>query len=237
MANWPWLLALLGLIGAGLFAWQMRRQRAATVGGPEIDARPLSAPAPTPTPSPTPPQPSAPPIPAQPAGIVTTSALKPDLKIEVEPVRAVFAEDGFSLDYRLAIINTGHGAAQRPTIRQEWLFASPTQTEDYEAFLARPADSSDQPLPQSIPPGTAIRLDARAVLPLDQARAVVIEGRQLLLPILALRVRHGGQAPAQKPAADGMWLIGRQGGSDGRMAPIRADKGPRIIRDVELKRQ
>lgn len=238
MANWPWLLALLGLIGGGLFVWQMRRQRLSTAGGPATDAR-VSAPAtqPAPAPTPTPPQPVAPPPPAAPAGIVTTSALRPDLKIEVEPVRAVFAEDGFSLDYRLTIANVGHGAAQRPTIRQEWLFASAKQAEDYDNFLARPVDQMDQPLPQSIPPGSAIRLDARAMLPLSDAQAVVIDGRQLLLPILALRVRHGGQAPAQKPAADGMWLIGRKGADGGRMAPIRADKGPRIIRDVELKRQ
>ena len=233
MANWPWLLALLAVIGGGIFAWQLRRQRTASAGGPAIDA--LQA-APEASPPPSPPQPETP-KPSVPSGIVTTSALKPDLKIEVVPTRAVFSQDGFSLDYQLTIANIGHGAAQRPTIRQDWLFASATQAEDYEAFLARPADSADQPLPQSIPPGSAIRLDAKAHLPLEKAQAVVIDGRQLLLPIIALRIRHGGQAPAQKPAAHGMWLIGRKGGSDGRMAPIRADMGARIIRDVELKRQ
>ena len=238
VANWPWLIALLGLIGAALFAWQLRRQRVATAGGPALER----APAPTPTPTPAAPRTPAPDssprsAPTIPTGTITTSALKPELTLEVEPVRAVFSDEGFSLDYRLTIANVGHGAAQRPTIRHDWLFASATQAEEFDSFLARPVGADDKPLPQSIPPQSAIRLDARAIMPLDKARAIIVEGRQLLLPILALGVRHGHQAPSQKPAAHGMWLIGRAGGSDGRMAPIRADQGPRVIRDVQLKRQ
>lgn len=242
MDNWPWLLALLAVIGGGAFAWQSRRRKAALAGGPSDEVVTERAASPAPVASPPPSKPATP-IPAQPetpkvpTGTITTSALRPDLQVEVEPIRAEFSERGFVLDYRLMIANVGHGAAQRPTLMQDWLFASPTQAADYEAFLSSPVGANDKPLPQSIPPGTTLSVDARAIMTLEQARVVQIEARKLLLPILAIRVRHGGQAPAQKPATHGMWLIGRKGGSDGRMAPIRADRGARVIRDLEFKRQ
>ncbi|MBW0144317.1 hypothetical protein [Sphingomicrobium clamense] len=237
-AAWPWLLALLALIGAGAFAWHRRRSGLALAGGPALERAPAPQPAPRPAPTPPPPQPETPKAPpAAPAGVITSSVLKPDLEIDVEPVRAVFSEEGLALDYRMTIANKGHGEARGLTIRQDFLFASGTQANDFDEFLGRPVDAEDKPLPTTIPPGTAIGLDAKAFLPLNKARAVIFEGRQLLLPILALGVRHGGQASAHKPDAHGMWLIGRTGGSDGRMAPIRADQGPRIIRDLELKRQ
>ena len=196
------------------------------------------APAPAPTSPRTPPAtPSAPPQPAaKPTGTITTR-LAPELAIEVEPLRAVFAEEGFTFDYRLTIANKGQGEARTPTIRQDFLFASPRQEHEFDEFASRLAGADDKALPRSIPAGSSLQLDARAHLPLDKAQVVIVNDRKLFLPILALAVRHGGQAPANKPAATGAWIIGRKGGADGKMAPIRGDQGARIIRDLQLKRQ
>ncbi len=178
-----------------------------------------------------------PPEPAVPSGLVSTS-LKPDLVVEVLPVRCALDENELWVDYRIDVVNRGSAAAHNIRFDVAMINAGPEQAAMVEEFGAHP-----QPFdgPATIPllsPGQGRSLGGRAALPLKDAQVFMIDERPLMMPVLLIALRRtagpdGALVRGEKAFA---YMVGRQGGSEGRLAPIRADVRPKLIRDVALKR-
>ncbi|WP_265569940.1 hypothetical protein [Sphingomicrobium nitratireducens] len=228
--TWWWIAALLAAGAAGYWWFSRRKREELAFEGPSIAER-VAAPLPEPAPAPAP-------APAQPAtsGLISTRIL-PELHVEARATRATLTESELLIDYDLMIANRGAGAARAPTIDVALIMAGARQDQAIEAFLGHPDLGKGKPPAPVIEPYSDIALRGTARLALAQAQIAVVEGRQLLLPMLAFAIRHAGQSPAEKPAARGVFLVGRKGGEGGRMAPLRADKGPRIFRDLDVRRQ
>ncbi|MCJ7421553.1 hypothetical protein [Sphingomicrobium astaxanthinifaciens] len=247
-----WLLALVPVIVTiGAFLLIARRRKARGGSGqlgptkvaqearPPLPASPpahaSARPAPA-RPAPSPPAPDRPdPAPA-PSGLVTTT-LKPDLQVAVAPLRCAIDEEELWLDYRIDLVNRGTGAAHAVHFDVAMLNAGPEQAQQIAEFAAHPqATGRAAPVPL-LAPGQGRSLTGRAALPLASAKVYVIEERPLLMPILVVAPRRAaGQAnPAiiGEPAV--AYMVGRSGGSGGRLAPIRADVRPKLIRDAALK--
>lgn len=229
---WPWWLAALALAaGAGLLLWRRRQQHAepAMAGmahgfvAPEPRAVPPAA-APTPPPAPAPaPAPRAPRRPVD-DGAIVSRALQPRIGFEFKPLKLeTDADGGAALIMEVVVANQGSAPARDVLVEAFMVNAGPSQDDDIGYFFRNPVAHGDR-LPL-IPPMGRVTLRTRAVISPDRLKPLEVDGRKLLVPMVAFNALYrSGASDAQSSAS---FLVGRGGEDGGKMGAFALDRGPR----------
>jgi len=239
----PWLITILMLgAGAAFLFWRQRSQQsyasasAAAYAAPQRAQRPQPAPRPQPAqrpeslqraPSPQLEPAARPtPVPASTFGMVTTS-LRPWLDIEFSPGRCVVENDKATIQFDVAVTNTGSAPARDVLIEASMFNAGPAQDQEIGAFFAHPEAKGDR-IP-AIAPLKRVALKSKVSLTREQLRQFEVAGRKLFVPLVGVNAlyRWGG-GEGQTSAC---YVVGRDTQSE-KMAPLRLDLGPRIFRGL-----
>lgn len=251
--SWPWVAALLALIGGGAFiAWSRRGRnrrygdpgRMAFAGlAPETDVEtapvpPRAQPAPRPDPVPTrvPPTPRPDPIPppapkAADDGLIKSTALKPELNFQFVPDRAVVTEREVMLQFDVVLTNSGAAPARDVLVEAKLVPAHAGQDQEIAAFFQQPQATGDRMA--GIPPFGKVSLKSAVRLPIDQLHSFQVDGRTLFVPLVAFNILfRGGGSEGQASAS---FLVGRGDDGDEKLAPFRLDLGPRIFRGLSAR--
>lgn len=246
---WPWIAAGLALVlGGGFLLWRRQQERPARYAADRATSAPVAPrdrvppaphpvepaprtpaappvatpkPAPTPTPAPAPaPRPVASAIP----GGIVASGLKPRIELELVPLRVeVDAAGGAAVTVEVVVHNRGSAPARDVLVEAKLINAGPNVDNEVGLFFMAPAGGG-QRLALIKPMGNvSVRLrlavDASGLSPL------VIEGRQLLVPLVAVNAFYrwsGGEL-----SGSSSFLVGRGDGEAAKLAPFRLDQGAR----------
>ena len=222
----PWLLALILLAaGAGYYAWRQRSRPGYATAGGLSDALVRAKPAPgaQPLQRAPPPRPAAP---AGPAGIVSTR-LRPWLEIEFTPGRCVVEDDKATIQFDVAVFNSGGAPARDVLVEASMFNAGPAQDEEISAFFAHPVAKGDR-IPAS-PPLKRVALKSAVTLSSDQLREFDVGGRRLFVPLVGFNALYRWSGGEGQTSAS--YLVGRDNQGE-RMAPLRLDLGPRVFRGL-----
>ena len=241
LSQLPWLLALLAALGAG--AWYFRRQRSgyalAGAGGdalafdpgpqptsPRPEPKPRAA---VPPPATLPPVPAASPRPSAPKGVVSTR-LRPWVDFEFVPERAVIDGDRATIHFDIVLFNSGSAAARNVKVEARMFNAGPDQDQEIGRFFAEPVAKGES-IP-AIPPLQRMHFKSAVSMPRDQMRLFDAGGRSVFVPLLGFNALYDWSGGDGQTSAS--YLIGRN--TDGaRMAPFRADLGPRVFRGLDAR--
>ena len=256
--SWPWIAALIALLGGGvLLAWS-RRDRSRRHGDlgrmafaglvpdtadPELGppSRPRADPVPPraqpelgPRPDPVPAAGSARPSPAPKLsgdGTIVATKLKPQLNVEFVPDRVVVTEQEVMLMFEIVISNVGSAPARDVLVEGHLFTAHVGQDRDIATFFQNPIASDDRMT--LIAPLGRVSLKSVAKLPLDQVNQFEAGGRKLFVPLMGFNIlyRFGG-AEGQASAS---FLVGRGNEEDEKLAPFRIDQGPKIFRGLSSR--
>ena len=251
--SWPWIAALVALLGGGaFFAWSRARrsQRQADPGrmafaglardaglGGTGEAEPRVAPRPDPVPPKAQPTPAQPPQPVsiaapRPAvgddGSIRSTGLKPELNVQLLPDRVVVNEREVMLQFDVVLSNSGSAPARDVLIEARLVTAHAGQDNDVAAFFQAPAGTGDR-IPTLSPFGK-ISLKSVVRLPLDQVHAFEASGRRLFVPLVAFNILF--REPGGEGQASASFLVGRGSEDDDKLAPFRLDLGPPIFRGL-----
>lgn len=254
--NWTMLglIAVLVLVGVAGLLWWQRRTAASDHGADAVPAaEPTRAasttdlPAAKRTPEPELPHDPGPqhspsnPVaqsPAAPGGLVTsslkrggggglvTSALTPDLRVALVPLRGGTDTLRATLEYELQITNAGRGSARSVTV-ESWLTSAGHDTAaDLAGLFASPAG---QPMlaPFDLLASAAIDLSGVGVAPRDTLATITAGERRMFVPVLAVRIGFldGRGSPRATTAA---FLVGIARDGQERLAPLPLDRGARM---------
>ncbi|HEX8623210.1 MAG TPA: hypothetical protein VF718_14675 [Allosphingosinicella sp.] len=157
----PWLLAGLLLVGALAF-FTLRRRRRTDVYDDVYEAAPVVAPV------------------AAAAPVVETPAGRPELELEMRPVRAGVSGDDARVEFELTVGNRGPVAAEDVRI-STWMLASGAT--EAERALIEPSHHADTP-PVTIAAGEARTVEASVALPTSE-----VEG-DAVLPVVVADARY-----------------------------------------------
>lgn len=229
-SRWPWLLALVAALAGAYFLWQ-RRSR--PVGGIAYPATPSAPPAPLPVPRRSPaekpvaekraPEPASNPEPPIAGGIVARG-LKPSLSFELEPIRVDTDGSGAAaLLCDVVVRNNGSAPARDVLVETQMFNAGPRQDEDIGRFFREP--NREGPRIAVIPPMDKVVIKSRIGMTAEQLVPVEVEGRKLLVPLIAFNALYRWSGGEEQESAS--FLIGRGERDNGKMAPFRLDSGPR----------
>lgn len=253
---WPWIAALVALIGGGAFVgWSRRgrRQRYADPGrmafaglAPEVvpDAKPFPPARPRPDPLPpraqaTPPAPRPDPVPprAQPdagpadGGLIVSTRLRPQLNVEFSPDRVVVTDQEVLLQFEIVIANVGSAPARDVLVEGRLFTAHIGQDQEIADFFQSPATAGDRMT--SIAPLGRISLKSVARLPLAAINHFEAGGRKMFVPLVGFNILYRfGSGDGQASAS---FLVGRGDETDEKLAPFRIDLGPRIFRGLAAR--
>lgn len=220
----PWLLAaMLVAGGAGYYAWR-QQSRAALAG--HGDALEAFIPAePKPQALARAPAPRA--VPPAAAPTIISTRLRPQVEIELLPVRCVFDQSGARIEFEVGLLNSGSAPA-RDVLLEACLFnAGPAQDREIEAFFAHPVGAGNRVA--MLPPLKRLAFKSSAGLSLDQMKAFEIAGRKVFVPLLGFNALYRWSGGDGQTSAS--YLIGRDTGAE-KLAPFRVDMGPKLFRDL-----
>lgn len=210
-----WWLYALGLALAGLGGWALLRRRAAAATAaprqPElVPAVPVAAPS-APRPDPVP---------------------RPWLELELKTERASFTAAEAVVAFELAISNTGGSAARNLRIDIKMFNAGREQDREIGSFFKTAGrESTKLNLPGIGADSTGV-IRGEVAMPLDEMRAVKLDGRMLFIPVVAVNLLYDwGQGRTGHSAKS--YVIGRElQETPEKMGAFRVDQGPRIWRTV-----
>lgn len=238
---WAWLAALAAALVAAGFYWWTRQERGRRQADPGRlafagAARNVEAGAPgAPRAAPSPPKPTSDPVEAAPVskpksdGLITSSALKPELEIQFVPDRLVITDREAVVQFDLKIANVGGASARNVLVEGLLVCASATQDQEIAQFFKHPRATGDR-IP-GIAPMDSLGLKSAVRLPLDQLKSFEAGGRTLFVPMVAFNLIHGNNN--QQVSAS--YLVGRGKEDDEKLAPFRLDMGPRIFRGLSAR--
>lgn len=255
--SWPWIAALLALIGGGGFlAWSRRDRhrrhgdpgRLAFAGhapdtvGPDVapPVRPRADPVPSrggaalgPRPDPVPPVGAARPPAPKPSGdgTIVATKLKPQLNVEFAPDRVVITEREVMLMFEIVISNVGSAPARDVLVEGHLFTAHIGQDREIATFFQNPSSSDDRMT--LIAPLGRVSLKSVARLPLEEIHQFEAGGRKLFVPLIGFNIlyRFGGT----EGQASASFLVGRGSEEDEKLAPFRIDQGPKIFRGLSSR--
>jgi hypothetical protein len=252
--SWPWIAALIALVGGGAFiAWSRRgrRERYSDPGrmafaglAPDVvpDAKPYppGRPRPDPLPPRAHPAPRAPrpdPVPSPPeskpddAGLIVSTRLKPQLNVEFHPDRVVVTDQEVLLQFEVVVANVGSAPARDVLVEGRLFTAHIGQDQEIAAFFRNPAVDGDRMA--SIAPLGRISLKSVARLPLAAINHFEASGRRMFVPLVGFNILYRfGSAEGHASAS---FLVGRGDEDADKLAPFRIDLGPRIFRGLSSR--
>lgn len=258
LLSWPWLAALIALVGGGAFLAWNRRDRSRRYGDPGRMAfaglvpdgaepqaasplRPRADPVPSrgqpglgPRPDPVPPSatPRPSPAPKPPSdGTIKSTSLKPQLNVEFHPDRVVVTEQEVLLMFEIVISNMGSAPARDVLVEGHLFTAHVGQDREIATFFQNPSTSNDRMT--LIAPLGRVSLKSVARLPLEEVHQFEARGRKLFVPLIGFNIlyRFGGS----EGQASASFLVGRGNEEDEKLAPFRIDLGPRIFRGLSSR--
>lgn len=240
----PWLAAALGL--GGLAAWYFLRQgpRRSFAGAsvtdqldivPDRSAPP--APAPRPVPAAAPPAPA--PVPqaaTQPApklgpgGTIVSTRLRPWLEIEFIAQRTILEDNAVGVEFEVSVFNSGSVPARDVLVEARLLNAGPDHLDELRRFYAKPIAQGGR-VP-TIEPLKRVTVTNAVLLPRTQVQPIEIEGRQLLVPVVAFNALYSwGSGKGQTSTS---FVVGKQTQGE-KLAPFRLDTGARLFRNLAAR--
>jgi MYXO-CTERM domain-containing protein len=222
----PLLLAVLG----GLFFWRRSRSSEEEGAAEMADAEPALQPE------------SIRPRAAAPQAVpvwsdVPTSARsevqdgqRAWLEVEFKPSRAAATDKEAIVHYELVLRNVGKSTAGNIRIDSR-LFNAGAEA-DIKAFLGGPIHEHSGSPHVTIDPEAELRLGSTIAIPKEDVREIVIDGRSLFVPAVAINVAYNwGEEGAGRTSKS--WLVGREAEQPSqKMGAFRLDLGPRIYRSV-----
>jgi hypothetical protein len=229
----PWLLAALVIGAAAAFLLWRNRSREAYAGAARFDA---FSPTPAPAPPVRTPPPAAPraapraatprPAPANPTGVVSTR-LRPWIDLSFVPLRCVVEDERVTFEFDLDMYNSGSRPARDVLVEASMFNAGESQDQEIGAFFANPVAQGER-IPEILPlKHVAVR--TAVVAERSQMRVFEAAGRQVFVPLIAFNALYRwSDSESQTSAA---YLLGRNTSGE-KMAPFRADLGPRVFPGV-----
>jgi len=191
--------------------------RPAATPAPAPVAAPAQAPAPVP-------EPAQAPAPAPVAGGIVASGLKPKIEFELVPHQAeTDAAEGAALTVDIIVTNRGSAPARDVLVEAQLINAGPQVDADVGRFFIQPPGNGER-IPV-IPPMGTVGVRARLQVPGGMLAPLVVEGRKLLVPLVAINAFYrwnGGEVTDSSS-----FLVGRGDADGGKMAPFRLDQGAR----------
>lgn len=245
---WPWLLSLLAAAGAAAFVYFRRQQSDEALAfagaglsetvpaaprtpapGPAPAPRAMPEPAPVPTPTSLP-KPTPPPPPL--AGGIVSTAFRPELEFTFTPLSVAIDEAGTAMVvFDLVVHNHGSAPARDVLVEAGMFNAGPLQDTVIGTFFANPRAEGDR-IPV-IAPMSQIGVRSRVSIAGDRLSPVEMEGRKLLVPLVAFNALYrwsGGET--QRSAS---FLVGRGNNDAAKLAPFALDRGSRAWGDVAAR--
>ena len=222
---WPWLLAALALGAGGAFLfWRNHRSTEAFAGGPQVDAFVMQEPAAAPPRAA--PQPPPPNVPAPPAGIVSTR-LRPWIELVFQPGRCIVEDDKITLEFEVALQNSGNALAREVLVEATLMNAGPDQDQAISAFYGSPVGEGERIA--AIPPLKTVLVRTKVVAPRANVQLIEIGGRSVFVPLIAFNALYSWSSGEGQTSSS--YLLGRDTRGE-KLAPFRLDLGPRIVRSV-----
>src|SRR5918993_218316 len=166
------------------------------------------------------------PQPASTFGMVTTS-LRPWLDIEFSPGRCVVENDKATIQFDVAVTNTGSAPARDVLIEASMFNAGPAQDQEIGAFFAHPVAKGDR-IP-AIPPLKRVAIKSSVSLTLEQMLQFEVAGKRIFVPLVGFNALYRWSGGDGQTSAS--YLVGRDNQGE-RMAPLRLDLGPRVFRGL-----
>jgi hypothetical protein len=236
--DWTWLYfavpALLGLIA--FFAIGRRRRERSYGSAEEVDSsfageiESDEAAAPEPQPSPAEAPAAAPALPSVAPGADGSRAW---LEIQLTPDRAAATDTEAVVHYELILRNIGSVPARN--IRIDTKLFNASDEAEMNGFMSGPIHEQSGSPHIAIDPGNGLYLVGQVAMPKESVREVRVQGRSLLIPIVAMNVAYDweGSEGTGSGRTSTSWLVGRQPETEeAKMGAFRLDLGPRIYRSV-----
>ena len=249
-ANWQLLAGAAGLLALVLFGWlwNNRRQRLLALPAPDEWEAPVAPAVPAPQPlapatsaasaepgSDAQPQAAAAPPPPAAAPIATAPAVprpiigrRADLALDFAILSAQTTFVNFRMRYAITLRNNGTVDAA-PVAMRIGMFAGTNANEfGIMQWMMRDDEAAHHGV-DGIAAGQEYRFEGELAAPLEALNAIVVEGRTIAIPIIAIdtRYHHGtGEAPLDGQVARA-FVVGREmPAASERLAPFRLDQGP-----------
>ena len=242
----PWLVAALALGGAAAWYFLRQRPRRSFAGAARTDQldiardRPAPSPAPAPAPKPDPveatvaptpaPQAAEPPAKLGPGGTIVSTRLRPWLEIEFVAQRTILEDAAVGVEFEVSVFNSGSVPARDVLVEARLLNAGPEHVEELRRFYTEPvAQGSRVPV---IEPLKRVTVTNAVLLPRTQVQPIEIEGRQLLVPVVAFNALYSwGSGKGQTSTS---FVVGKQTQGE-KLAPFRLDSGARLFRNLAAR--
>lgn len=214
-----WILAAIAVgAGAGFLFYRQRPRRLAGVA----TAFDLSAPAEAPVPPPAAAPRAA--APAAPAGIVSTR-LRPWVEVDMIPARVIVDDQRVVVEFGISIFNSGSAHALDLLVEGAIFNAGPSQDQQIRGFFDNPVGEG-QRIP-SLAPMQRIAVKSAVSMTREQFRALEMEGRPLVVPMVAFNALYRWGSGEGRTSAS--YLVGRETEGE-KLAPFRLDLEPRVYR-------
>ena len=213
---WLYGIPALLLVLGGLFLWRRRRARLAELAEAAEESVAETAPVLAPVPAAPRPDPSP----------------RPWLELDVKTVRASFTPTEAVIEFELMIANIGGAAARDLKIDVKLFNAGAEQDQQIGSFFRTAGRESTKLAIPGIDKEADGVIRGEVGMPLEDMKAVKLEGRMLFIPVLAVNVLYEwGEGRAGQSAKS--YVVGRELENAGeKMGAFRVDQGPRVWRTV-----
>jgi hypothetical protein len=151
-----------------------------------------------------------------------------DLVIDFEPLTAASTLVNLRLRYAITLRNMGHSTAA-PVLVRIGLFAGTMANEQGLLHWFQLDDGQVHERIEQIVPGESYRFEGELAAALDALNPMLIDGRRIAVPIVAVdaRYNHDASAAPIEGQVARAFVVGRDSGAaGGKLAPFRFDLGP-----------
>ncbi len=155
-----------------------------------------------------------------------------EIEIGFLPEAATLGEDMFILHGTLRLANIGKTAATKLRLHSTMMSANQRQAESIAMFQDRCRSEPGESVPD-LAPGERLQISLEMQLPMQQLQSMNVAGRELLVPVVAMRLDYSGAGVPDDANAQYAGIVGREPKVPGdKMGAIRVDLGPRTVQPL-----